>query len=59
MGIPKVYSPPPASIPALKKKIKEEFNKIPENMVEKAVKSMKRRAIKMVEVGGKQFEKGN
>ena len=52
----KVYSPPPTTIPALKRKIKSEFAKIPELMVKTAVKSMKRRANLMVLEGGKQFE---
>ena len=52
----KVYSPPSTTIPALKRKIKSEFAKIPELMVKTAVKSMKRRANLMVLEGGKQFE---
>ena len=52
----KVYSPPPTTIPALKRKIRDEFRKIPEQMVMTSVKSMKRRAIKLVNVEGKQFE---
>ena len=52
----KVYSPPPTTIPALKRKIRDEFRKIPEQMVMTSVKSMKRRAIKLVNMEGKQFE---
>ena len=52
----KAYSPPPTTIPALKRKIKAEFNKIPELMVRTAVRSMKKRANLMVLEGGKQFE---
>ena len=52
----KVYSPPPTTIPVLKRKIKAEFNKIPELMVRTAVRSMKKRANLMVLKGGKQFE---
>ena len=52
----KVYSPPPTTIPALKRKIRDEFRKIPQLMVSKAVKSMRKRANMMVGQGGKQFE---
>ena len=51
-----MYSPPPTTIPALKRKIRAEFNKIPEMMVRTAVRSMKGRANLMVLEGGKQFE---
>ena len=52
----KVYSPPPTTITALKRKIRDELRKIPELMVRKAVQSMRRRANLMVMEGGKQFE---
>ena len=54
----KVYSPPPTTIPALKRKIQAEFSRIPEVMVQAAVRSMKKRASLMVQAGGRQFKGG-
>ena len=52
----KVYSPLPSTLTALKRKIRLEFSKIPELMVQKAVLSMKKRASLMVDATGHQFE---
>ena len=52
----KVYQPLPNNLTALKRKIKTEFERIPNIMVEKAVLNMKKRAGLMITAGGKQFE---
>ena len=52
----KVYQPLPLTIASLKRKIKTEFERIPELMVSNAVLSMKKRGELMVQVEGKQFE---
>ena len=46
----------PNNLTALKRKIKTEFERIPNIMVEKAVLNMKKRAGLMITAGGKQFE---
>ena len=51
----KVYSPPPITIPTLKRKIRAEFSRIPEVMVKTAVRSMKKRSCLMMLEGGRQF----
>ena len=52
----KVYQPLPLTMASLKRKIKTEFERIPELMVSKAVLSVKKRGELMVQVEGKQFE---
>ena len=52
----KVYQPLPNNLTALKRKIKTEFERIPNIMLEKAVLNMKKRAGLMITAGGKQFE---
>ena len=52
----KVYLPLPTTMAALKRKIKHEFDRIPEMMVQKAVLNMKKRALLMVGAEGRQFE---
>ena len=47
----KVYHPLPANMTALKRKIKVEFGKIPELMVQKSIMNMKKRGALMVGVG--------
>ena len=51
-----MYHPLPANMTALKRKIKVEFGKIPELMVQKSIMNMKKRGALMVGVGGEQFE---
>ena len=51
-----VYKPMPVSMNALKNKITEVFNNIPEKTVRKAVLSMKSRGQKLVMEEGKGFE---
>ena len=51
-----MYKPIPASMNALKNKITEVFNKIPEETVRKEVLSMKCRGQKLVMEEGKGFE---
>ena len=41
---------------ALKRKIKQKFNRIPLDMVKSAIRNMRKRAALMVEVQGRQFE---
>ena len=52
----KVYQPLPNTLTALKRKIRVEFERIPEIMVKKAVYSMKKRGQLMVAANGGQFE---
>ena len=52
----KVYQPLPANMASLKRKIRSEFEKIPDLLVTKAVLSMKKRGELMVQADGKQFE---
>ena len=52
----KVYQPLPTTMLALKRKIKREFERIPEIMVQKAVLNMRKRGGLMVSVEGRQFE---
>ena len=52
----KVYQPLPLTMTALKRKIKVEFDKIPEVMVVKSVMNMKKRGALMVAAEGSQFE---
>ena len=47
----KVYHPLPANMTALKRKIKVEFGKIPELMVQKSIMNMKKRGALMVGLG--------
>ena len=52
----RVYHPLPTNVAALKRKIKSEFERIPEVMVIKSIQDMKRRGGLMVEFEGGQFE---
>ena len=52
----KVYQPLPNTLMTLKRKIKIEFDRIPDIMVQKAVFNMKKRGELMVAASGKQFE---
>ena len=52
----KVDQPLPTTMLALKRKIKREFERIPEIMVQKAVLNMRKRGGLMVSVEGRQFE---
>jgi hypothetical protein len=52
----KVYQPLPPTMAALKRKIKAEFARIPDMMVQRAILNMKKRGELMVAAGGKQFE---
>ena len=52
----KVYQPLPNTLMTLKRKIKIEFDRIPDIMVQKAVFNMKKRGGLMVAASGKQFE---
>ena len=51
-----MYHPLPVTLPALKRKISREFDRIPQVMVQKAILNMKKRGNHMVLSEGKQFE---
>ena len=52
----KVYQPLPTNMAALKSKVRAEFGKIPEVMVQKSIMKLKKRGDLMVGVEGQQFE---